>query len=146
MKSAYLVACEALAHRDLTACEVGRLLARKGYATAESSAAVARLQSQGLVSDLRTAENVVGEVQASKYRGRLAAERKLVRRGIDPATAGQALSPLDPEEDRLKARQFVASRAWKSAAQAARALLARGFDEDCVALTVEEAFATGDEP
>lgn len=131
------LALDALARRDLTRAEVVQRLLQRGFDQSVAEGAADRLAQMKLVDDQRTAQ-----WEAEKHRkdkGHLALEEKLIRRGVDSHVVAGVVQ-TDPEQERLKAKRFVASKSWKSPAQAARALSSRGFDDECVMTVIEELF------
>lgn len=128
-----------LGRRDYTTAELRTRLLDRGYADAEVDALLTALQADRLLDDGRVAAAHVRAASRVKRRGRLRIERELAARGVDRATARQALAALSKDDDVEAIRQILARRpAPSDSGPAARRrlyqhLLRRGFAPDAIA-------------
>jgi regulatory protein len=131
-------ALAALRHRDLSAAELGRRLASRGFDEREREEALATLMRTGLVDDRRYAEGRAGAL-ASRGAGDTMVRQDLRAAGIAEDIVDVALEALDPET--IRARRIVDRRG--PGPRTARYLSGKGFSEEVVAdVAAERAFAS----
>src|SRR5262245_39276873 len=102
-----LAALRLLGRRDYTSSELSDKLSKRGYDDDAIRALTTKLRSDGTLDDRRVAEAHVRAASRIKRRGRLRIERELVLRGIDRATAHEALAALQPDDDLAAIRQIL---------------------------------------
>jgi regulatory protein len=138
---AYIDGLKLLARRELSAAQVRQRLARKGHDPEAIDAAVARLQSERAIDDVRVALAIVRTETLVKRRGRLRVRRQVEAAGIAADVAERAVAEvfgdLDPDallnqaiDRRLKGAALGSDpRAY---ARLFRHLLTQGFEADRV--------------
>ena len=129
---AFETALTALRYRDLSARDLDRRLATRGYAKPDRDEALATLSRTGLLDDRRFAENRAASLAARGAGDRLIRDA-LDRAGVDPDLVEEAVHALEPEAER--ARALVERRG--PGPKTARYLSGKGYSED----TVREVFA-----
>lgn len=122
---AIAAATRSLVARDRSRDEIDERLERAGHSASARAAALAALDSAGLVDDTRVAESRSREL-ASRGFGDAAIRADLARRRVPSEQASHAIAGLEPEGERL--RHYLASRAVTPALL--RRLAARGFSRD----------------
>ena len=125
------VALRALRHRDLSAAELERRLASKGFTEDDCHETLESLRRTGLLDDRRYAEGRA-ETLADRGAGNAFIRHDLDRAGIDRDLVDEALGLLEPEADR--ARRIVARRG--GGPKTARFLGGKGFSDETVAACV----------
>lgn len=123
---------ELLASRERSAQALTSALVRAGHAADDVEAALLRLQALGYLDDRRVARARAGEALAG--RAKAGAVAKLVAQGLDEAVAFEAVDAKSVDEgssDEDRARAYLVKRGLDGA-RAARALAARGFDEELI--------------
>jgi regulatory protein len=124
-------ALRALRHRDLSAAELERRLAGRGFAEDERVAALATLRRTGLVDDRRFAESRAAAL-ADRGAGDALIRHDLEEAGVDSELVSDAVGLLDLEPER--ARRIVERRGPD--ARTARYLASKGFSEETVLAVV----------
>lgn len=122
-----------LARRDFASGALCERLAAKGFARSAAEEVVAELQREGLLNDLRYAQNYVA-YHAGRGQGPLRIGAELRRQGL-PATLIEAALDEGPEwtalARRVRAARFGAvPSSWPERARQARFLQYRGFSSD----------------
>ena len=84
--SAYTDALKMLARRELSEAQIRQRLARRKYSPAEIDAAVARLQEQRELDDVRVAESIA-RAHLARHRGERRLLRHMTQAGIAPGMA-----------------------------------------------------------
>jgi regulatory protein len=105
-RSAYLDALHLLARRALTVAECRDRLSDRGHSAEQIDAALARLVENGTLDDGKLARAQARTAAEVKGRGRLRVLRELTARGVDKATAAEAVGDVfgDKDERALVAR------------------------------------------
>jgi regulatory protein len=104
-KSAWERALDALSRRALTAGEVAEKLRRAGHPEQEVDDALERLLRLSFVDDRQVAYNHAERRAEEGRRGALRVRAELLRRGIDPTLADEAIAdafPPDHVRDRIR--------------------------------------------
>ncbi len=122
--------------RDLSAVELDRRLATKGFADAEREEALATLERTGLLDDRRFAEARAAAL-AGRGAGDALVRHELERAGVEDEVVEDALALLEPETER--ARRIVERRGRD--AKTARYLVRQGFSQDSLGALVASASA-----
>jgi len=99
-----------LGYRPRSRRELAERLERKGFAQPAIAAAVAELESSGLVNDDEFARAWVQERLANRPRGSLVVRRELRRKGVEERIIQRALEEHMGEERELEAALRVAAR------------------------------------
>jgi regulatory protein len=125
------VSLGALRHRDLSAAELDRRLATKGFEEGEREEALATLRRTGLLDDRR-----FGEARAATLAARGASDalirHDLARAGVAPEDVDDAVEALEPEPER--ARRIAERRG--PGLGTARYLAGKGFPDETIAAVV----------
>jgi regulatory protein len=101
----------ALTRRDMSEREVRSWLAARDVAENDVEEWVERMQRLGYVDDLRMATHLVDKLVARGGKGRGVIVQKLTERGIDRATASEAVSHLDDDSQQQQATELAVARA-----------------------------------
>jgi len=101
----------ALTRRDMSEREVRSWLAARDVAENDVDEWVERMQRLGYVDDLRMATHLVDKLVARGGKGRGVIVQKLTERGIDRATASDAVSHLDDDSQQHQATELAVARA-----------------------------------
>ena len=101
----------ALTRRDMSEREVRSWLAARDVAENDVDEWVERMQRLGYVDDLRMATHLVDKLVARGGKGRGVIVQKLAERGIDRATASEAVSHLDDDSQQQQATELAVARA-----------------------------------
>lgn len=101
----------ALTRRDMSEREVRSWLAARDVAENDVDEWVERMQRLGYVDDLRMATHLVDKLIARGGKGRGVIVQKLAERGIDRATASEAVSHLDDDSQQQQATELAVARA-----------------------------------
>ncbi len=101
----------ALTRRDMSEREVRTWLAARDVAENDAEEWVERMQRLGYVDDLRMATHLVDKLVARGGKGRGVIVQKLTERGIDRATASEAVSHLDDDSQQQQATELAVARA-----------------------------------
>ena len=101
----------ALTRRDMSEREVRSWLAARDVAENDVDEWVERMQRLGYVDDLRMATHLVDKLVARGGKGRGVIVQKLTERGIDRATASEAVSHLDDDSQQQQATELAVARA-----------------------------------
>lgn len=131
-KSALDVALSALRHRDLSAAELDRRLAARGFAEGERESALATLRRTGLVDDGRYAE-LRARTLAGRGAGDALIRRDLEAAGAESEAVENALAQLEPELER--AGRIIARRG--ASPRTARYLAGKGYSQETIASCTE---------
>lgn len=130
-RGALEVSLGALHHRDLSAAELDRRLAARGFGEGEREEALATLRRTGLLDDRR-----FGESRAATLAARGASDalirHDLERAGVAPEHVEDALEALEPESER--ARRIAERRG--PGLRTARYLAGKGFPDETIAAVV----------
>jgi regulatory protein len=137
-RTALDAALAALEHRDLSAADLDRRLAAKGYDEAEREDALETLRRTGLLDDRRFAESRTAGL-AARGAGDALIRHELVHAGVEDELVADAIALLEPEAER--ARRIAAQRGYGP--KTARYLSGKGFSEDSLVALV--ATRSGDE-
>jgi regulatory protein len=146
-----------LSYRPRSRFEVGRRLTRRGHAAPAREAAIARCEELGYVDDAAFALAFVRDRLRLRPRGPRRLVSELRARGVDPATAGEAVREVFAEEDvsegglmrRLARRRLRALRRLEPDTARRRLgdwLLRRGFEPSAVRALVDELVPPDPEP
>ena len=135
-------AVELLARRDHSRFELERKLAARGFPPDSITAALADLESRGLLGAARFAGSFV-RTRAAKGKGPIRIRTELAERGIETAQAANALAA--EEVDWVEAARAVRRkrfgdappRDFKERARQARFLQYRGFDRAQIRAALE---------
>lgn len=141
------VATRALARRDLSRKELGDYLADRGAARSTCDVVIDRLKELGYVDDSRVAAEIVRRRVERQGKTRKVVFRELLSRGINSATAEEALTAVDSDVERSSAFQLAEKRARQIHGADENAvvrrlsafLLRRGYDGDVVREAVDHA-------
>ena len=120
-------ATRSLSRRDVSSRRLRERLAARGIQASAAEAALATLESAGLVDDVRLARSRAAGL-ADRGWGDTAVAARLEQEGIGPEAARAALAELLPEPERaaaLAARAADRRAAW-------RLLARRGFSSDSI--------------
>ena len=131
-------ALRALHHRDLSAAELERRLAAKGFDEVERESALETLGRTGLLDDRRYAEARAAAL-AARGAGNALVRHELARAGVEEGLVTEAIALLEPERER--ALRIAERRGFGP--KTARYLSGKGFSEDSLGALV--ASADGDE-
>ena len=135
-----------LARRELSAAQVAERLRHRGFDPREVEAAVARLQDEGAIDDLRTAR-VHARRLATAHRGPLRAEREIIVLGIAATVARDAVAAVYAENgvqsvlERALARRLPEGAEIEGRNQFGklyRYLLRQGFEPGMVSATLRD--------
>ncbi len=137
-RTAVDAALDALAHRDLSAADLERRLAAKGFDETAREEALATLRRTGVLDDRRFAESRAAAL-AARGAGDAFVRHDLIRAGIGPELVDEAIALLEPEAER--ALRIAERRGY--GAKTARYLSGKGFSEDSLGALV--ASSGGDE-
>jgi regulatory protein len=124
-------ALRALRHRDLSASDLERRLAVRGFQEDDRLTALATLQRTGVVDDRRFAESRAAAL-ADRGAGDALIRHELESAGIASELVEEAVSLLEPERER--ARRIVERRGLEP--RTIRYLAGKGFAEETVAALV----------
>ena len=130
-----------LARREYGRSELIRKLADKGYERSVAEEAVARLNDEGLQSDVRFAESFV-QSRINQGKGPVRIRQELGQRGIGDAAIEAALEEAAPDwyalarEIRLKKFGRTRPTDFKEKARQMRFLQYRGFEQDTIQAAV----------
>jgi SOS response regulatory protein OraA/RecX len=127
-------AASALARRDHSVAGLDAVLARRGVAASERSAALETMSRLGYLDDARVAADRAETLAARGY-GDEAIRFDLARRGLGIEASNAALAALEPE-----ARRAGRHAAKADASKAGRLLAARGFSSE----SIESVLGVGD--
>ena len=101
----------ALTRRDLSEREVRTWLSVRDVPENDIEEWVERMHRLGYVDDLRMATHLVDKLVARGGKGRGVIVQKLTERGIDRATASEAVSHLDDDSQQQQATELAVARA-----------------------------------
>jgi SOS response regulatory protein OraA/RecX len=101
----------ALTRRDLSEREVRTWLSARDVPENDVEEWVERMHRLGYVDDLRMATHLVDKLVARGGKGRGVIIQKLTERGIDRATASEAVSHLDDDSQQQQAIELAVARA-----------------------------------
>lgn len=101
----------ALTRRDLSEREVRTWLSVRDVPENDIEEWVERMHRLGYVDDLRMATHLVDKLVARGGNGRGVIVQKLTERGIDRATASEAVSHLDDDSQQEQATELAVARA-----------------------------------
>lgn len=142
-----------LAGRELTAAQIRDRLRRRLFPADAIDAAIAGLQADGLLDDLRAAEARARHETAIRRRGRHRVLRQLQAIGVEPETAARAVAGVfaDVDEDRQIAEAIArrlrgapVPREARARARLARWLLTQGFDGDRIRRALDGRVSRGE--
>lgn len=140
--SAYNHALWLLGAREHSAQELQQKLSRKGFSAEDIQAAIDRLSEYNYVNDQRFAE-AFARSKAAKPLGKQRILSELKMKGIDDASAKQALNDLEADwfelALELKQKKFgeTVCRDYKEKAKQTRYLAYRGFGFDEIKYAIE---------
>ena len=126
----------ALRYRDLSADELKKRLASRGFDEVEREAALSTLTRTGLLDESRFAEGRARSL-AERGAGDALIREKLARAGVASDLVSDVLAKVEPETER--ARRIVEARGLGP--RTARYLAAKGFSAETVSAVV----ASGDD-
>jgi SOS response regulatory protein OraA/RecX len=101
----------ALTRRDLSEREVRTWLSVRDVPENDIEEWVERMHRLGYVDDLRMATHLVDKLVARGGKGRGVIVQKLTERGVDRATASEAVSHLDDDSQQEQATELAVARA-----------------------------------
>lgn len=101
----------ALTRRDLSEREVRTWLSARDVPENDAEEWVERMHRLGYVDDMRMATHLVDKLVARGGKGRGVIVQKLSERGIDRATASEAVSHLDDDSQQQQANGLAVARA-----------------------------------
>lgn len=135
-----------------TRAELERHLAQRGIPEEVAASVLDRFTEVGLVDDRAYARGWVTSRHGTRGLGRRAVAQELRRKGVDEEIIAEALEPIDPEQERSRAREIALSRypqviGLPYPTQARRligALTRRGYDPGVASAVVREVLATSD--
>lgn len=135
-----------------TRAELERHLAQRGIPDDVACAVLDRFTEVGLVDDRAYARGWVTSRHGTRGLGRRAVAQELRRKGVDEEIIAEALEPIDPDQERARAREIALSRypqviGLPYATQARRligALTRRGYDAGVSSAVVREILASAD--
>lgn len=139
-EAAYKAGIRLLTARDRTGAELTRLLAARGFASAESRVAVERLTQEGYLNDRRFASAwAMGRVR-TKPMGSYRLIRELEIKGIEAPLVREVLEEVYEDGEEPIARRAMASKlsalgrgqSSKRTVQVARYLHRRGFSAEII--------------
>jgi regulatory protein len=99
-----------LTQRARSRGELADALARRGVPDDAASAVLDRFTEVGLIDDTALAETLAGAQHRERGLARRAVAAKLRQRGLDDEVVGAALTGIDSESERARARELVAAR------------------------------------
>lgn len=137
-----------------TRVELERHLAQRGIPDEVAASVLDRFTEVGLVDDRAYARGWVTSRHGSRGLGRRAVAQELRRKGVDEDVIAEALEPIDPEQERARAREIAVGRypqviGLPYPTQARRligALTRRGYDPGVASSVVREVLASTDMP
>lgn len=100
----------ALTRRDLSEREVRTWLSARDVPENDAEEWVERMHRLGYVDDMRMATHLVDKLVARGGKGRGVIVQKLSERGIDRATASEAVSHLDDDSQQQQANDLAVAR------------------------------------
>ncbi len=126
---------------DLTEAELRKRLLAKNRPDEEIESALEAVKSRKWQSDERVIERVK-ETSAQRLEGRAKIESRLAKKGLEEEEVQEAVSGLDEDSEREKARACLRQKlkGGESPAKAARILASRGFEEEAIRGVLEEFF------
>jgi regulatory protein len=127
---------------DKTEAELRTRLEKRGVPTDSVDSAIDRLKSLGWQDDQRVIDREVELSQTRRGIGKLKTAQRLVRRGLEPDQAEDAVSGFDEASERKRALEVLRKKlkANDGPAKAGRMLASRGFDEEVIRSVLEEHF------
>lgn len=132
----YLLGLRLLAMREFSTARLADRLRRRGIASADVDAALARLRRDGALDDARAARSFA-DTFLQRGRGRRRVQRDLEAQGIDPELAADVVAErFDSVDERALMRELIARRLSGPLADRAelerlhRYLVRRGFPSD----------------
>ncbi|MDF3282019.1 MULTISPECIES: regulatory protein RecX [unclassified Gordonia (in: high G+C Gram-positive bacteria)] len=108
--TAWDVALRLLGVRARSRGEMQERLVRRGFDADTVADVMRRLDSAGLLDDEDFASEWVRSRHTHSGRGRVALRHELKAKGVDAATIENALSDIDPEDERAVAGRLVAKK------------------------------------
>jgi regulatory protein len=128
-------AVEALSRRERTAAELGSWLAERGFAPAETAAAVERLVAAEALDDERFARRYAEDKRELRGWGPERIRKALAARGVEPELIEDALTADGRDSQLERAIALLAGRDHRPADEASRAralafLARRGYDAE----------------
>ncbi len=145
-KQAIVIAMRVLAASPKSRSEISRKLEEKGFDEQVIEDALNDLEGQGLLSDKVFAQNLIAKFTHGKPSGARKIKFELKRHGLSAKDTEEALSGLDPEEERGRAKELAQAR-WEKFAnldpekrkkRVFDFLMRRGFDYQTVRDTIEQ--------
>jgi regulatory protein len=130
----------ALHHRDLSAADLDRRLAAKGFGEAERESALETLARTGLLDDRRFAEARAAAL-AARGAGDALVRHELVRAGVGEDLVTDAIALLEPESERALR---IAERRGPGQ-KTVRYLSGKGFSEDSLSALAGRLVASANE-
>jgi regulatory protein len=136
-------ALQLLGRRDYTAAELRERLIERDFPADDVAALLTALAADGLIDDRRVAAAHVRTAGRVKGRGRLRIVRELEARGIDRATAREAVADLTPEVEADAIKRIVERKAGgRHLSRDARRrlvqhLMRRGFSASAITAALE---------
>ncbi|QNT75445.1 regulatory protein RecX [Dehalogenimonas etheniformans] len=144
----YQAALKLLGYRARTESEMRQRLARKGYGETEIESTVERLKSSGLIDDAAFARSWSENRAAGSPRSAYIIKRELKTKGIDAATANDAVSTIDDGEAAYQAalprlKRFQTLPAEEARHKVTDFLRRRGFNWNTIERTLVRLNADG---
>jgi regulatory protein len=136
-----------------TRVELERYLAQRGIPDEVASAVLDRFTEVGLIDDRAYAQGWVRSRHGTRGLGKRAVAAELRRKGVADDVIAEALDPIDPEQERVRAFELARSRypqvmGLPYPTQVRRlmgALTRRGYDVGLASAVVREVVASGDD-
>jgi regulatory protein len=104
------ICLRALTQRARSRSELADLLARRDVPDDAARTVLDRFVEVGLIDDAALAESLAGAQHRERGLARRAVAAKLRQRGLDDDVVGAALTGIDAESERERARQLVQAR------------------------------------
>jgi len=144
--SAYRAALVLLSARDRTRVELSRLLAARGFAQADSEAALERLREQGYLDDRRFANTWARSRLRTKPMGPHRLRQELQAKGVEEELVGEVLREIYEMGEEEAARRAMAGKlpglrhlpAASRMGRVTRFLQRRGFSTEVIWRLVRE--------
>ncbi|MFT3715005.1 MAG: regulatory protein RecX [Gordonia sp. (in: high G+C Gram-positive bacteria)] len=108
--SAWDAALRLLGVRARSRSEMAERLLRRGFETDEVADVLVRLDAAGLLDDAEFAHEWVQSRSRHSGRGRVALRRELRTKGVADHTVDEALSGIDPADERAQALELAAKK------------------------------------
>lgn len=153
LEVARTIALDLLTYRQRSVQELREGLAKRNVPADVAEEVLERFGEVGLVDDRSFAATLVASRARFRQRGRARIRQELRAKGIDQATAAEALDQLDPDDELAGARAVAAKKARSlqgldpqvARRRLAGALARRGFGSDIVTRVLAESLGEHEE-